>query len=118
MSWYWDREDGSDGPSMPTTHEPARTEPQVALFFSGDDAAVARTALDVSGVEGWIANVSRDGEVDVSVPEMRVVRLLRHLDGRGIRPTRISIRSAEVLPAQIEGIRQVLGTATVIDVIA
>ena len=117
MSWYWDREDRNDGPSM-TTDEPVRTEPQVVLFFSANDPEVARTAVVVCGTEGWPANVSRDGEVAVRVPEMRVVGLLRRLDGRGIRPTRVSMRLARSPSgARIEGIRQVVGTATVIDVI-
>jgi len=117
VSWYWDREVWSDGPSTPTTDEPVRNEPQVTLFFSGEDPAVTRTAVDACRIEGWPAEVGRDGEFAVRVPKMRVVRLLRRMNRLGIRPARISIRSAEILPAQVEAIRQVLGTATIIDVV-
>ncbi len=101
-----------------TVLEPRRDDaPAEALatfvFQTGDSAAAA--AVDLCRLHGWAAEVLRPADGDlVAVPATKAVRVLEMLGRRGQRPHAIVVRGSELLPAQVEGIRQASGPDCVV----
>lgn len=88
----------------------------VTLDFVDDSASMA-VALQLCRLEGWPVEVAWDCATELTVPELITVRLLRRLAREGRAPSRISVRAAELLPAQIEGLRQAVASGTRVELI-
>jgi hypothetical protein len=109
-TWYWDQGD-NDGPP------PWETEPSVMLMFTNADPQTLEVVLAACRNESGIGYVTRGGGATASAPALRAIPLLRRLEDRGIHPTKVSVRAADLLPEQVEEIRRAVGTGSALEII-
>ena len=107
----------SAGGSVLEPHrDDAPAEALVVFVFQPRDPAAA-AAVDLCRLHGWAADALEPAGCSlVAVPATKAARVLEMLGRRGQRPHAIRVRAAELLPAQVEGIRRAAGPDCVIEV--